>query len=80
MSDWKTAPISPTCECIGSTRPDGGFNFCGATTSYAYPASGGGWMALCHRHGIKHLPQIKTIENLITGGETFEGAAEFQTH
>ncbi len=75
---WKTAPISHTCEKLRTglffnkcEMPKDGM--CDAPTSYAYPAQGGGWMALCFRHGQKHLPQIQTIEELIRAGETFEG-------
>lgn len=42
---WKTAPISPTCEV----------RICDEPTVAAYPACGGGWMALCERHAKKHL-------------------------
>lgn len=64
---WKTAPISPTCENWDENRQP-----CGRATSFAYPADGGGWMALCYRHGLKHLPQILTIETLIQRGEKFQ--------
>lgn len=74
---WKTAPISPTCEkfragvflCKEEMSKDG---MCDAPTSFAYPAMGGGWYALCFKHGHKHLPQIETIEALIAKGERFE--------
>lgn len=68
---WTTRPISPTCEVLRGKSGLSGF--CGDPTSYAYPAHGGGWMSLCFRHGQKHLPQIKTIEQLLSEGETFEG-------
>lgn len=64
---WKTAPISPTCEVFLDGR------LCDKATDLAYPAMGGGWMALCYRHGQKHLPNggTKTIEELISMGEQF---------
>lgn len=62
---WVTRPISPTCEHLRNRTP------CGGATSYAYPAMGGGWMALCDRHGQKHLPHATHIEELITNGESF---------
>lgn len=68
---WKTAPISPTCEVrIGR---DG--SFCGRASDLAYPAMGGGWMALCLAHGLKHVKHggALKIETLIKGGEKFGG-------
>lgn len=78
---WKTAPISPACEVI--TRHEQVIKygkctnhvpiFCGRPTRYAYPAWGGGWMALCGTHGHKHRNSSGTqkISDLIAGGETF---------
>lgn len=68
--NWITQPISPTCELI-TGKENGQYSFCDHPTNYAYPADGGGWMALCERHGKKHLPHIMLIEDLITAGETF---------
>lgn len=68
--NWTTAPISPTCE-HHTFLPFGTYKVCDHATSYAYPAMGGGWMALCYRHGQRHLPHIMAIEDLITAGETF---------
>lgn len=72
---WKTRPISPTCEKIVGYRAgaagDDRYTFCDCATSFAYPAAGGGWMALCYRHGLKHQPHVSTIEDLIEGGERF---------
>lgn len=74
---WTTRPISTTCEKITARGVAGTHEmecFCGKPTSYAYPAMGGGWMALCEEHGKKHLPHISPIADLIKSGETFEGA------
>lgn len=46
---------------------------CDCATSYAYPAAGNGWMALCYEHGQKHLPHCFHIDALILSGETFAG-------
>jgi hypothetical protein len=62
---WETAPISATCELM----EDGSEHRCGKPTCYCYPASGGGWMSLCHDHGQKHLPNIRHITDLILAGE-----------
>lgn len=62
-AEWKTKPISPTCEVMACDKP----------TTAAYQAMGGGWMALCARHAIKHFKHgcaIRTDE-LIANGETF---------
>lgn len=64
--NWTTAPISQTCEKLHGLIP------CGCPTSWAYPASGGGWMALCQLHGKPHIPHVFTIEELIESGEVFE--------
>lgn len=65
---WTTRPISPTCEMLRL------YGACDKPTEYAYPAMGGGWMALCFKHGQKHLKHggAKHIEDLIRNGETFE--------
>lgn len=68
--NWTTAPISSTCE-LRTFLPFGKQEQCEQATSYAYPAHGGGWMALCECHGKKHLPHIMPIEDLINAGETF---------
>lgn len=67
---WVTAPISPTCEVLVG-RKDCEPIFCEHPTDICYPAAGGGWMALCYRHGKKHLPHTKHIDELISNGETF---------
>lgn len=65
--DWHTQPISPVCQVLtGSPR-----GFCEDPTEKAYPAMGGGWMALCFMHGAKHSEAFH-IEQLISDGETFE--------
>lgn len=71
---WETRPINSTCEYIlngGHVGADGMICYCGEATSYAYPAMGCGWTALCEFHGRKH-PNIQHINELITNGETFE--------
>ncbi len=72
---WKTRPISPVCEHYPNGMNAGP---CGAATSFAYPASGGGWMALCWRHGQKHLPHASFTDKLIALGEKWEGAEVFE--
>jgi len=67
-SEWKTAPISPTCE-----RWPANEKLCDLPTAYAYPAAGGGWMALCEACGKKHLPAVKTLASLIRSGEVLKG-------
>jgi hypothetical protein len=68
---WKTAPISPTCEFMLSKFGDS-VQFCDAAADIAYPAMGGGWMALCFKHGRKHLPHASRIDALIEIGETWK--------
>lgn len=50
---WLEEPISCTCEMEVGSSPQ---KLCDKATSLAYPAMGGGWMALCYDHGKKHLP------------------------
>jgi len=64
VKDWKNEPISSTCEVLV------GSGFCGEATVKAYPAMGGGWMALCYRHGLKHSEAFST-DQLIAAGETW---------
>ena len=33
---------------------------------------GGGWMALCHEHGLRHIDYSPQIDILISQGETLE--------
>lgn len=67
--DWKTSPISPTCEVLVGK----GNQFCGKPTVAAYPASGGGWMPLCVLHARKHLNHGGAFltDELIAKGETW---------
>jgi hypothetical protein len=67
-TQWKTAPISPTCEVMRSHKPE---RCCDAPTTYAYPAMGQGWMALCFKHAQKHLKHggAVHVDILITRGE-----------
>lgn len=65
---WKTAPISSTCEVM--TSPDYLREPCGKPTACAYPAMGGGWMALCAQHGEKHSDISTPIGELLSNGET----------
>lgn len=60
-------PISPTCEVY--IRKD---TQCGLPATHAYPAAGGHWMALCYKHSLKHREAF-SIDDLIRGGQTFEG-------
>ena len=60
---WRTQPISSTCEVrVGS-------GVCGKTTASAYPAHGGGWMALCVDCGLKHTDIATPISKLVADGE-----------
>lgn len=61
---WKTRPISCTCEVMR------GQALCDLTTVAAYPAWGGGWMALCKEHAKKHTEATNT-DDLIKQGETW---------
>jgi hypothetical protein len=45
---WESMPISPKCEVMKGRK------FCGRPTTHAYPAEGGGYMALCRCHARKH--------------------------
>jgi hypothetical protein len=70
---WETRPISPTCEHWHGTE----HRACGVPTSYAYPAMGGGWMALCEEHAQRFLPPgprvtgCEHVDELIARGETW---------
>lgn len=66
---WTTEPISPTCQVWMHGRTE-----CGRATVYAYPAHGGGWMALCGSHGHKHRNSKGTelAVDLIAKGEKWE--------
>ena len=68
MSDWESKPISPTCQVLLDLKTE---KFCDKPTAAAYPAMGGGWMALCHVHAMKH-PYAPRIDELIHKGEKFE--------
>lgn len=63
--EWKTAPISCTCEVLGN----GMVKECGQPTHAAYPASGGGWMALCFKHALKHTEALPTDSLIALKGE-----------
>ena len=70
-STWKTAPISCTCE-VGMPP-----YLCDKPTTHAYPAMGGGWMALCARHARHAQKRIKyggavSVDELIRNGETWK--------
>lgn len=60
---WTTKPISPTCEVRR------GQSACDKPTVKAYPARGGGWMALCTEDGQAH-PEATAIDELLQRGET----------
>lgn len=72
---WKTAPISCTCEVTMDMKHQllkG--KYCDKPTTHAYPAMGGGWMALCARHAQKHLKHGGAIstDELIKRGERWK--------
>ena len=51
--------VSATCEVwLGR----GSESACGKPTTHAYPAMGGGYMALCTEHAQKHLRYCVTFE------------------
>lgn len=60
--NWKTKPISPTCEVLRYGRQ------CGRKTVKAYPAHPGGWMSLCEQCAGKH-PEAFDISQLLKQGE-----------
>jgi hypothetical protein len=68
--EWRTAAISSTCEVVTGKNAKGAWDFCDLPTERAYPAMGGGWMALCLKHGLEY-PEAPHINDLITSGETF---------
>lgn len=53
MNDDQLKP-SQTCGVMISGTTDETAVFCGAPTTHAYPAMGGGYMALCREHSRKH--------------------------
>lgn len=65
MKEWKNKPISCTCEVLISYG-----KFCDKPTEAAYPADGGGWMALCMMHSLKHKEATPVVV-LINDGQTF---------
>lgn len=69
-TDWKTAPISCTCEVLLSCET---LTMCDKPTTAAYPAMSGGWMALCEKHAQQHLETGGAVptEELIKKGETW---------
>lgn len=70
---WKTAPISPTCQCIVAMSIAGKHTYCEEPTAICYPAMSSGWMALCMTHGAKHLLHSQFACDLIRAGEKWEG-------
>jgi len=54
--EWLSEPINCTCEVM--VRNDYGM-LCEKPAVAAYPAMGGGWMALCERHARQYLPHLK---------------------
>lgn len=71
MTDWRTEPISCTCEVIASWHRHDGIKepvFCGAATVKAYPAMASGWQTLCAVHARKHREAFDVYE-LIKNGE-----------
>ncbi len=53
---WKAAPPSLRCEVQLSNGDQ-----CHEQSKYAYPAMGGGYMALCDDHAQKHLKYCVTL-------------------
>jgi hypothetical protein len=65
--NWRTAPISPTCETlVGACLTKS----CGQPTTHAYPALRGGWAALCEHHADNIHPYCILLADLLTQGET----------
>lgn len=58
---WKPGPVSPTCDVLRDGPR------CGQPTAYAYPAMGGGYMALCDTHAQRHLRYCVTYEQAQRG-------------
>lgn len=69
-TEWKTAPISPTCEVVRGKDDKGDWIMCDVPTSHVYPAAGRGYMALCLKHALKH-DEATPIEDAIRAGEKF---------
>ena len=69
-ADWKTEPVSCTCEVMvgGSVQQP---EFCGKSTVKAYPAIVRGWQTLCVEHARKH-PEAFDVYELIKNGEKWE--------
>lgn len=65
--DWKSEPISCTCELLTSRQPVG---LCRGATVAASPCMGGGWQSLCAEHAAKH-PEAFSVYELIADGETW---------
>ena len=61
--EWLAKPINRTCEVENDQRVA-----CNKPTVAAYPAMGGGWMALCEQHAKKHLPNVYWTGELIAKG------------
>lgn len=59
---WRPAQPSKTCETWVNGRQE-----CGRPAVMAYPAMGGGYMALCAEHGEKHASYCVTIEQARLG-------------
>lgn len=58
-------PVSCTCEFLESQTPE---KFCDEPTRVAYPAMGGGWMAMCIKHGAKHAGHVVSATDIIRNG------------
>jgi hypothetical protein len=76
--EWLAEAISCTCEVMVGNKPARKCHaptveFCEKPTVAAYPAMGGGWMALCERHARKHLPGgAYRTDELIAKGATWK--------
>lgn len=65
--DWKTEPISCTCQVALCCNP---IELCDKPAVKAYPAMFSGWMAMCARHALKHKEAFDVMD-LISKGETW---------
>jgi hypothetical protein len=64
--NWRTAPISRTCEVMQE------FGLCKNRTVFAYKTRNRGWMALCEKHAQKHKDYVELIDELLKQGEILQ--------
>lgn len=68
--DWRTEPISCTCEIVMRWNHHDGIKepvFCNAATVKVYPAMGRGWQSLCAGHARKHTEAFDACEVIASG-------------